>query len=83
MIVDIATGGFSLPLDVSHYGCRNLTNCRTKTATLKCKLLFLQILNQRAIEASDKERPTPDLRTGDIVEIKLVIYFFFFFFGVY
>lgn len=37
----------------------------------------MQILNQRAIEASDKERPTPDLRTGDIVEIKLVICFYF------
>lgn len=34
-----------------------------------------QILNKRAIEASDKERPIPDLRTGDIVEIKLVIPF--------
>ncbi|GMJ04851.1 hypothetical protein like AT4G17560 [Hibiscus trionum] len=31
------------------------------------------ILNKRAIEASDKERPTPDLRTGDIVEIKLEV----------
>lgn len=39
----------------------------------------MQILNQRAIEASDKERPTPDLRTGDIVEIKLVICFYFVF----
>lgn len=29
-------------------------------------------MNKRAIEASDKERPTPDLRTGDIVQIKLV-----------
>ena len=35
----------------------------------------MQILNQRAIEASDKERPTPDIRTGDIVEIKLVFFF--------
>ncbi|MBA0850841.1 hypothetical protein Goshw_007948, partial [Gossypium schwendimanii] len=32
---------------------------------------IMGILNKRAIEASDKERPTPDLRTGDIVEIKL------------
>ncbi|PPR86930.1 hypothetical protein GOBAR_AA33763 [Gossypium barbadense] len=32
-----------------------------------------KILNKRAIEASDKERPTPDLRTGDIVEIKLEV----------
>ncbi|XP_020217508.1 50S ribosomal protein L19, chloroplastic isoform X1 [Cajanus cajan] len=31
------------------------------------------ILNQRAIEASEKERPTPDIRTGDIVEIKLEV----------
>ena len=38
-------------------------------------LLFMQILNQRAIEALDKERPTPDIRTGDIVEIKLVSFF--------
>ncbi|TYH88385.1 hypothetical protein ES332_D01G184700v1 [Gossypium tomentosum] len=33
----------------------------------------IHILNKRAIEASDKERPTPDLRTGDIVEIKLEV----------
>ncbi|CAI9755342.1 unnamed protein product [Fraxinus pennsylvanica] len=32
---------------------------------------IMGILNKKAIEASDKERPTPDLRTGDIVEIKL------------
>ncbi|XVF10908.1 hypothetical protein REPUB_Repub07fG0223900 [Reevesia pubescens] len=32
-----------------------------------------EILNKRAIEASDKERPTPDLRTGDIVQIKLEV----------
>lgn len=35
-------------------------------------VVIKQILNKRAIEASDKERPIPDLRTGDIVEIKLV-----------
>ncbi|XP_057734806.1 50S ribosomal protein L19-1, chloroplastic-like isoform X1 [Arachis stenosperma] len=34
---------------------------------------IMGILNQRAIEASDKERPTPDLRTGDIVQIKLEV----------
>ncbi|KAK8578947.1 hypothetical protein V6N13_142196 [Hibiscus sabdariffa] len=34
---------------------------------------IMGILNKRAIEASDKERPTPDLRTGDIVEIKLEV----------
>ncbi|XP_028762650.1 50S ribosomal protein L19-1, chloroplastic [Neltuma alba] len=34
---------------------------------------IMGILNQRAIEASDKERPTPDLRTGDVVEIKLEV----------
>jgi len=34
----------------------------------------MQILNQRAIEASEKERPTPDIRTGDVVEIKLVFF---------
>ncbi|KAL3817977.1 hypothetical protein ACJIZ3_003882 [Penstemon smallii] len=31
------------------------------------------ILNRRAVEESDKERPIPDLRTGDIVEIKLEV----------
>ncbi|KAB5564145.1 hypothetical protein DKX38_004199 [Salix brachista] len=30
-----------------------------------------KILNKRAVEASEKERPIPDIRTGDIVEIKL------------
>lgn len=35
-------------------------------------VLSWQILNKRAIEASEKERPVPDIRTGDIVEIKLV-----------
>ncbi|KAL6556348.1 hypothetical protein OROGR_005636 [Orobanche gracilis] len=34
---------------------------------------IMTILNKRAIEASDKERPIPDLRTGDIVEIKLEV----------
>ncbi|XVE65160.1 hypothetical protein DITRI_Ditri07aG0159100 [Diplodiscus trichospermus] len=34
---------------------------------------IMGILNQRAIEASEKERPIPDLRTGDIVEIKLEV----------
>ncbi|KAK6158118.1 hypothetical protein DH2020_005432 [Rehmannia glutinosa] len=36
-------------------------------------VVIKQILNKRAIEASDKERPIPDLRTGDIVEIKLEV----------
>ncbi|XP_022155546.1 50S ribosomal protein L19-1, chloroplastic [Momordica charantia] len=31
------------------------------------------ILNKRAVEASEKERPVPDIRTGDIVEIKLEV----------
>ncbi|KGN55828.1 50S ribosomal protein L19-1, chloroplastic [Cucumis sativus] len=31
------------------------------------------ILNKRAIEASEKERPIPDIRTGDIVELKLEV----------
>lgn len=31
------------------------------------------ILNKRAVEASEKERPIPDVRTGDIVEIKLEV----------
>ncbi|GER30556.1 50S ribosomal protein L19, partial [Striga asiatica] len=34
---------------------------------------IMGILNKRAIEASDKERPTPDLRSGDILEIKLEV----------
>ncbi|XP_023551811.1 50S ribosomal protein L19-1, chloroplastic-like [Cucurbita pepo subsp. pepo] len=33
----------------------------------------LGILNKRAIEASEKARPIPDIRTGDIVEIKLEV----------
>lgn len=35
-------------------------------------MLFVKILHKRAIEASDEVRVTPDLRTGDIVEIRLV-----------
>ncbi|CAM8999888.1 unnamed protein product [Rhodiola kirilowii] len=31
------------------------------------------ILNKKAIEASDALRPIPDLRTGDIIEIKLEV----------
>ncbi|KAK4769729.1 hypothetical protein SAY87_030261 [Trapa incisa] len=34
---------------------------------------IMGILNKRAIEASEQERPVPDLRTGDIVEIKLEV----------
>ncbi|XP_059643356.1 large ribosomal subunit protein bL19cz [Cornus florida] len=34
---------------------------------------IMGILNKQAIEASEKERPVPDLRTGDIVEIKLEV----------
>lgn len=43
-------------------------------------VLFVQILHKRAIAASDEVRTTPDLRTGDIVEIRLVLTLFFFFF---
>ncbi|KAF6160040.1 hypothetical protein GIB67_033124 [Kingdonia uniflora] len=32
-----------------------------------------QILNKEAIEASEKERPVPEIRMGDIVQIKLGI----------
>ncbi|XP_057477919.1 50S ribosomal protein L19-1, chloroplastic-like [Actinidia eriantha] len=32
---------------------------------------IMGILNKRAIEVSDQERPIPDLRTGDIVEIRM------------
>ncbi|KAJ6714930.1 RIBOSOMAL PROTEIN L19 [Salix viminalis] len=34
---------------------------------------IIGILNKRAVEASEKERPIPDIRTGDIVEIKLEV----------
>lgn len=36
-------------------------------------VLFVQILHKRAIAASDEVRTTPDLRTGDIVEIRLEV----------
>ncbi|CAB78759.1 hypothetical protein [Arabidopsis thaliana] len=31
------------------------------------------ILNQKAIEVAEKVRPVPEIRTGDIVEIKLIL----------
>eukprot|EP00262_Sarcandra_glabra_P009935 TRINITY_DN2476_c0_g1_i1.p1 TRINITY_DN2476_c0_g1~~TRINITY_DN2476_c0_g1_i1.p1 ORF type:complete len:228 (+),score=30.42 TRINITY_DN2476_c0_g1_i1:178-861(+) len=34
---------------------------------------IMGILNKRAVEAAEKERPVPDIRTGDIVEIKLEV----------
>ncbi|KAM0934238.1 putative ribosomal protein L19 [Dioscorea sansibarensis] len=34
---------------------------------------IMGILNKRAVEASEQVRPVPDLRTGDIVEIKLEV----------
>ncbi|KAK8945879.1 hypothetical protein KSP40_PGU008954 [Platanthera guangdongensis] len=34
---------------------------------------IMGILNKRAVEASEKQRPVPELRTGDIVEIKLEV----------
>ncbi|ESQ39869.1 hypothetical protein EUTSA_v10001011mg [Eutrema salsugineum] len=34
---------------------------------------IMGILNQRAIEVSEKVRPVPEIRTGDIVEIKLEV----------
>ncbi|KAL5750837.1 hypothetical protein ACOSP7_025440 [Xanthoceras sorbifolium] len=34
---------------------------------------IMGILNKRAIEASEKERPIPEIRTGDVVEIKLEV----------
>ncbi|KAI3845059.1 hypothetical protein MKX03_021547 [Papaver bracteatum] len=34
---------------------------------------IMGLLNKRAVEASEKERPIPDLRSGDIVEIKLEV----------
>lgn len=34
---------------------------------------IMGILNKRAIEASESVRPIPDIRTGDIVEIKLEV----------
>ncbi|XP_021768030.1 50S ribosomal protein L19, chloroplastic-like [Chenopodium quinoa] len=34
---------------------------------------IMGILNKRAVEASDELRPVPDIRTGDIVQIKLEV----------
>ncbi|KAK0587303.1 hypothetical protein LWI29_020806 [Acer saccharum] len=34
---------------------------------------IMGILNKRAVEASVSERPVPDIRTGDIVQIKLEV----------
>ncbi|KAH0741572.1 hypothetical protein KY290_034615 [Solanum tuberosum] len=34
---------------------------------------IMGILNKQAIEASDTVRPTPDIRTGDVVEIKFEV----------
>ncbi|KAF3773256.1 50S ribosomal protein L19 [Nymphaea thermarum] len=34
---------------------------------------IMGILNKRAIEASENERPIPDIRTGDVVQIKLEV----------
>ncbi|XXG64466.1 hypothetical protein AAC387_Pa05g2414 [Persea americana] len=34
---------------------------------------IMGILHKQAIEASQKERPTPDIRTGDIVEVKMEV----------
>lgn len=34
---------------------------------------IMGILNKRAIEESDERRPTPDLRPGDVVQIKLEV----------
>lgn len=66
MIVDLTFGSVVI------WTNEGVVNSTTKSRD--SLLLFLQLLNQKAIESSDKERPTPDLRTGDIVEIKLVIY---------
>ncbi|KAL0693272.1 hypothetical protein Bca4012_060452 [Brassica carinata] len=43
--------------------------CSLSDATL----LIFAILNQKAIEVSEKVRPVPEIRTGDIVEIKLEV----------
>ena len=40
-------------------------------------------MNKRAIEAAEKERPVPDIRTGDILEIKLVNVFLILYFLMY
>ncbi|PRQ18360.1 putative ribosomal protein L19 [Rosa chinensis] len=34
---------------------------------------IMGILNSRAIEAAEKERPVPDIRSGDVVQIKLEV----------
>lgn len=40
-------------------------------------------MNKKAIEAAEKERPVPDIRTGDILEIKLVNVFLILYFLIY
>lgn len=40
-------------------------------------------MNKKAIEAAEKERPVPDIRTGDILEIKLVNVFLILYFLMY
>ncbi|KAJ0961852.1 hypothetical protein J5N97_029680 [Dioscorea zingiberensis] len=34
---------------------------------------IMGILNKRAVEAAEQQRPVPDIRTGDVVEIKLEV----------
>ncbi|KAB2622820.1 50S ribosomal protein L19-2 [Pyrus ussuriensis x Pyrus communis] len=34
---------------------------------------IMGILNKRAVEAAEQERPVPDIRTGDVVQIKLEV----------
>lgn len=34
---------------------------------------IMGILNKRAVEASEEQRPVPDIRTGDVVQIRLEV----------
>ncbi|KAI4364833.1 hypothetical protein MLD38_020872 [Melastoma candidum] len=50
-----------------------LDGCRIQSSDLCYPVESHSILNKRVIGASDKVRPTPDIRTGDVVEIKLEV----------
>ncbi|KAG5592775.1 hypothetical protein H5410_043289 [Solanum commersonii] len=46
---------------------------RAKLGDIMGVICLNPILNKQAIEASDTVRPTPDIRTGDVVEIKFEV----------
>nr|POE95275.1 50s ribosomal protein l19, chloroplastic [Quercus suber] len=64
MALTLDVGGGSSLVAVNH-GLRTCSGGRLSSAWW--------ILNKRAIEAAEKERPVPDIRTGDILEIKLEV----------